>query len=287
MNSKSSQINFEMIKRQNTLAIVSQVIVLVGALGVGVMLILSELLYPSIEEFSQCPVWYRVVMYVSLFVVTIGIVGCAFFKNRRNSTKKEFHIELTIFLIGLFLCIVFALARNEAYWKDVVICIGGMLCSVGLFTGIGSLIGLLKKLNGKYAKIYNVKNGMKCTLPRNATLSQITNVESYFKASLPAELVEFLLEFNGDGNLLLSAQDIIETNKSVRAKYDSIYGGINTLCFFGKNGLGDYFCYEINSDGSIQADKIYLWKHETNKAIEVAKTLPELIEKYYSDEIDE
>ncbi len=301
MNCKLSQTDFEMIKRQNMLAIISQVLILLGALGVGVMLILSELLYPSIEEFSLCPPWYRAAMYVSLFVITIGIVGCAFFKNRRNTSKDEFHVALIIFLIGFSLSIGFALARNEAYWKDVVICIGGALCSVGLFSGIGSLIGLLKKLNGRFAKIYNnlvfakppkvkpiiMGNGLRCTLPKGATPSQIKKVESYFKTSLPIELVEFLLEFDGDGNLLFSARNIIETTESVRANFDSVFDGINTLCYFGGNGFGDYFCYEIDESGSIQAGKIYLWKHETNKAIEVAKSLPELIEKYYGGEIDE
>ena len=284
------------IKNQNIAAIMSKAVVLVGALGVGVGLLLSEILYPQIEELFACPAWYQAFLYISFAVAIAGLVWCWFTKNRKNTPKIEWQIELGLFIFGFVLEIICALARTESYTKDVFICIGGAISSVGLFCGIGSMLGRLKKPTNTYADIYSnlVTNGNLYynNFPKTkpASLAEVTEVEEYLGAPLPAELVDFLLEFNGDGNLLFSTKDIISTTKSLR---ESLNGpaieGADKFCFIGSDSSGEganLFCYKITDEGSIQAVKIFLWNRETNDVKPVASTLPELINQLYNNDIE-
>ncbi len=291
---KSSKI--AKIKKQNILSIFFMAIVLVGSLGVGVGLLLSEILYPQIEELFACPAWYQAFLYSSVAVAVIGLVGCGFTKNCQNTSKLEWRIELSLFLAGLTIEIICALARTQSYVLDIFICIGGAISSVGFFCGIGSLIGRLKKTKLFYSNIYSylITDGTLSyeNFPKNkpASLVEIMEVEKYFGTPLPNELVDFLLEFNGDVALLFSASEIVSTTKLVRKAFkDTTYDGLDKFCFFGADKVGekgDLFCYKILADGSINDGEIYLWKHKTNQAKLVAKTLPELIKKYYNNKID-
>lgn len=282
----------EKMRTRNILSIVFMVIVFIGALCVGVGLLLSEILFPQIEELFKCPIWYQVFLYLSFAIAISGIVGCAFTKNRQNTTKFEWNIELALFLGGFALEIFCALARTESYVLNVFICIGGAISSVGFFCGIGSLIGRLRKPKGFYADVYS--NLITCgnlnydNFPKSkpSSLSEIIEVEKFFETSLPAELIDFLLEFNGDGDLLFSTKEIIETTKGVRETFkDTTFIGVDSFCFFGGDGAGNYFCYKILDDCSIKDGEIYLWDHETNEAQLVETTLKDLIIKYYNGEM--
>ena len=271
------------------------VIVFIGALGVGVGLLLSEILYPEIEELFACPAWYQAFLYVSFAVAVAGLVGCWFTKTHQNTTKLESRIELTLFLVGFALEIVCALVRIESYVLDALICIGGAISSVGFFCGIGSLFGRLKKSKGVYADIYSdlvtcgniYYNSFPKTKP--ASLFEIAEVEKYFGTPLPNEIVDFLLEFNGDGNLLFSASEIVDTTKLVCETFkDTTIDVVNKFCFFGAdkaNEQENLYCYKILDDGSIKDNEIFLWNRKTNETKFVATTLPELIKKYYKNEI--
>lgn len=276
------------IRRQNILSIVFMTIVFVGAVGFGVCLLLSEILYTQIENFFECPIWYRIFIFISLVFANGGIVGCAFTKNRHNTTNLECNIELALFVVGFIFELGFALASEESFSNALAICIGGAVSSVGFFCGIGSLIGKLKKPKDVYGKIYVELISLGTLpyrqLPKSATLLQIMQVEKYFNAMLPNELVYFLLEFNGDGELLFSAEEIIDTAKRVRETFrDTTFNGVDKFCFFGGDGAGNYFCYKISDDGSIADGEIYLWYHETNETKLVANRLTDLIVEYYND----
>ena len=55
--------------------------------------------------------------------------------------------------------------------------------------------------------------------------------------------------------------------------------------FFAGNGCGDYYCYNVTSDGVVEEDKIYIWEHEDNTCRVVAANIEELIRRYINDEI--
>ena len=288
MKNKQSNNRFSKYKKQKMLAVLCMLIVFIGAVAVGVLLILSEMLFSDIDEFSLCPLWYQITMYASLLVVVGGLVGCGFTKNRLNTTDNEMVINIVLFFFGFAISCYFGLWREEAYWKNVMICIGGAISSVGLFCGIASLIGLSKRSKSEFAYLLKSYARDRKTSYLNlhpARLTDIIEVENYFDTPLPTDHVEFLLEFNGDGEFLYSTKEIIETTKLFREdlKTESI---AKNLCFIGQDEEGNHFCYKILDDGTISDDLIYLCKN-SSELIPVAYTLPELIRKYYGGLIAE
>lgn len=146
---------------KNTLAAAFSCLVFAGAATVGVMLILSETLYYEIEDFSLLPLWYKLVMLAGFLAVLAGLVGCLFTKNRLNTTRIEIKLNLCLFAAGFVLMLIFALLPTEARWAAVMIGIGGAVSTVGLFSGIASLIGFMKKPKSHYVSelIYKYYSG--------------------------------------------------------------------------------------------------------------------------------
>lgn len=279
---------FSKYKKQRLLALLFMLIVFIGAMAIGVLLLLSEMLFSDINEFSLCPLWYQITMYVSLFVVIGGLIGCGFTKNRLNTTGNELVTYIILFFFGFAISIYFGLWRTEAFWKDILICIGGAISSVGLFCGIASFIGLSKKSKSKFAQLFKsyARDRKKSYLDlKPASLVDIKEIENYFNTKLPNELVDFLLEFNGDGEFLYSTKQIIEMTKLFRENFKDFANKTQNLCFIGQDGEGNHFCYKILNDGTISDDLIYLCKNP-EELIPVADTLIELIYKYYSGLID-
>lgn len=282
------KIQAEKVHRGKIASQIFMAIIFLGALGVGTALVLSETLYPEIEEFIECPTWYRVFMYCSLAFIAFGIVGCAFTKNRRNTTKLECNIELWMFLVGFVCEICLALARDESKTKFVLICIAGAISLIGFFCGIGSFVGRLKYPRGVYSHIYRelISHGTmeNKNFPENkpALLMDIIEVENYFCTMLPIELVDYLLEFNGDNRLMFSAEEIIKVTQSIRETFvGEKFKGIEKFCFFGGDGTGNSFCYKISDDGSIKSGVFY-WNRRDNIIQPFAASLKDLIINYYS-----
>ena len=64
----------------------------------------------------------------------------------------------------------------------------------------------------------------------------------------------------------------VKSNREIFPEYlepDEFEEKVNRHIFFATNGCGDYYCYRILPDG----------------AVDTAKDLPEMITKYYNDEI--
>ena len=118
-----------------------------------------------------------------------------------------------------------------------------------------------------------------------AALSEIREAEEIVGCCFPAELRELLTEMNGDRWLLFSTREIKEVALSTREYLSESFDDIDKHIFFGGNGCGDYYCYNIMSDGSIDDGKIFIWEHETNETRLVASNITELIRRYYNDEI--
>lgn len=117
----------------------------------------------------------------------------------------------------------------------------------------------------------------------------------------PQPLRDLLAEMNGDRWLLLSAQEIAENVRLNREAllpfFEEEYGirgreiyweRVGRFLFFASNGCGDYYCYRFSPD-AVPEDTLYLWEHESIGESccwkPVARTLEELITRYYHNEI--
>lgn len=129
--------------------------------------------------------------------------------------------------------------------------------------------------------------------------SAIAAAEQAVGYPFPAELRDLLREMDGDRWLLLSAAEIAENAARNRAAADCYAeAGISAAAyedrvirflFFATNGCGDYYGYRISSGGVLDDSVIYRWEHEQIGAsccwVPVAKSIKELIARYYRDEI--
>jgi len=115
-----------------------------------------------------------------------------------------------------------------------------------------------------------------------ATAEDILEVENIFNVSLPKQLKDLLLEFNGDNWFVLSTKQIIDDNLSNREVEG--YMPLDCILFIAGNGCGDYLGYSI-IEGKIKTDEIIMWDHELDTRVYKANGLKEAIEKYYNDEI--
>lgn len=120
---------------------------------------------------------------------------------------------------------------------------------------------------------------------------EIQRAEEYVGFKFPEELKALLRETNGDHWFLLSAERIIshiKENREIFPEYfapDEFEEKVNRFIFFATNGCGDYYCYRVLENGETDASAIYIWEHELFEIREVAKSLAELITKYYNDEM--
>jgi len=120
---------------------------------------------------------------------------------------------------------------------------------------------------------------------------EIQSAEAYVGCAFPEELKALLRETNGDNWFLLSAERIAEhvkTNREIFPEYlepDEFEEKVNRFVFFATNGCGDYYCYRVLENGKTDPSAIYMWEHELYEVREIAKSIAELITKYYNDEV--
>ena len=120
---------------------------------------------------------------------------------------------------------------------------------------------------------------------------ELIKAEKYVGFAFPSELKTLLRETNGDHWFLLSAEEIINNvrrNREIMAEYfepEEFEEKVNRFVYFASNGCGDYYCYRVLPNGETDASAIYIWEHELFEIREVAKSIPDLITKYYSNEI--
>jgi len=137
------------------------------------------------------------------------------------------------------------------------------------------------KWNEMYKALADKHEYIKLNPP--ATLEQIANVENTLGNKLPADIKELLLEMNGDGWLIFSTEQVIETNLLVRKL--NCFMPVDCLLFFGGNGCGDYYGYPITCEDGVREDRVFMWEHEDDSRIWKAANLEDTIRKYYNDEI--
>ena len=128
----------------------------------------------------------------------------------------------------------------------------------------------------KYAQIIGL---IKINPPADA--SEIRNLKEIFGA-IPCDLSKLLKELNGDNCVILSADEIIETNMRLRAL--DYYMPLDCFLFFAFNGCGDYYGYKITKKGEISSD-IFFWDHESDNRTWVVKGMDDFIAKYCGGEV--
>lgn len=122
-------------------------------------------------------------------------------------------------------------------------------------------------------------------IQKPATLSDIKQAENVVGYNFPDKLKKLLLEMNGDKWLFFSTDQIIQRISLNREYLLECYEDIEKHIFFAGNGCGDYYCYNINQDGTVDTSAIYIWLHEVNETHMVAGNMKELIRRYYNLEI--
>ena len=137
------------------------------------------------------------------------------------------------------------------------------------------------KWSGLYSDLTAKHEYIKINPPANR--EQIFTVEKALGNKLPAELKELLLEMNGDGWLIFSTEQIIETNMTARGL--DCFMPLDCLLFFAGNGCGDYYGFPITLADGVRDDNVFMWEHEYDNRVWKANNLEDTIRRYYSSEI--
>lgn len=265
-----------------------------GAIGVGVALMLSEMLYPEIEDFFACPPWYQAFLWVSLAVAVVGMIGCAIFKKSTDGKtidgyKAAEKVYLGVTLTGVIITTIAAFGPDDNRVFDYAICIGGALTSVGVFLFFGTAVGVARsRRQDGYASLVApfCADNKDIRLTDPAPLTDIIELEKYLGCMLPTAMCNFYKETDGDGDLMFSAKETKETTELVRRFFTEFCPDVARAVFFGGNGCGDYYCYLI-TDGNIDETKIYCFLHEDPGFSLCAESLPELVYMYYNGYLSE
>lgn len=137
-----------------------------------------------------------------------------------------------------------------------------------------------------------IENYSYAKLQEPCTKKELEEAEKYVGYQFPKDLKALLYETNGDNWFLLSAKEIIENVKRNREFLIECFDDIQEFneqidrhIFFATNGCGDYYGYRVLSSGEVDTTAIYMWEHEIFEHHIVAKDIPDLINKYYNNEI--
>lgn len=117
-----------------------------------------------------------------------------------------------------------------------------------------------------------------------ASEKEIARAEKALGYRFPRELKALLSELNGDGWLLFTVDEIVGTWRDL-SELQEYYPDVDKHIFFGGNGCGDYYCYQVDADGVVQENAIYIWEHESNETHVVAGNIAEMISRCYHGEI--
>ena len=137
-----------------------------------------------------------------------------------------------------------------------------------------------------------VSNGEPVRFGAPCSDREIEAAEKVIGYAFPQELRKLLGEINGDGWLLLSVDQMIETVQLNRTYFPECFDSreeyedrIDRHIFFAGNGCGDYYCYRVGEDGKPDESAILIWEHELFETRYAAKDIADLIGKYYRSEI--
>lgn len=278
----------ERVESDQKWAFLFTLITVIGSVAVGAGLLLSEILFAEIDFFSDCPQWYKAFFTLALALAITGTLGCAVVKKPLNGKLftrylKERRFYAGVAAVGVIITFVAALFEKESFALNVIICFGGALCGFGSFAFLGSAIGFLSAAkNNEYLKLLNKlrKKNAQIQLADCAYFESVCALEEELTVNLPAELIDFYMQTDGDGALLYRANGALSVTEQVRldgAPFNEEL--LNVLCI-GDDCDGNCFCYKIKG-GTVVDNKIYVIERESLQILPVADNLRALIALYY------
>lgn len=116
---------------------------LIGALCIGLSLYFTEL-FPAAEEFSELPLWLKIVMIGGAALSLLGLVLSFVLKNRSNTFKFAL-IPEGIALVAGIACAACCLLREESAFKTNAVSVAPVLLAAGALCFLSTLIGICRK----------------------------------------------------------------------------------------------------------------------------------------------
>ena len=89
---------------KNKLSIISFILTFIGGSIFGICIVLSEILYPNIDEFVNTPFEYQICFFISIFIAFVGIIMSIFFRNKANKLIEIYKDLIDKFLIYSSYC---------------------------------------------------------------------------------------------------------------------------------------------------------------------------------------
>ena len=97
---------------KNKLSIISFILTFIGGSIFGICIVLSEILYPNINEVVNTPIEYQICFFISIFLAFVGIIMSIFFRNKANTKIIERIIEIPFLFYRFFFNVWFCFGKN-------------------------------------------------------------------------------------------------------------------------------------------------------------------------------
>ncbi len=136
---------------KNKMSIFSLLTTCVGSCLLAILIGLSDELYNDVSNFFSMPLYYQILVYVSVSILVLGLILSFIFKNEDNTKAKEAYIEASSVFLGIIFMFT-ALVRNESKTKEIIIYIGLILFMTGLSALLSTAIGFFRKSKLKKSK---------------------------------------------------------------------------------------------------------------------------------------
>lgn len=113
------------------------------------VLIISEVLFPLIDDFSGYPLWYKLLTYATVIIMILGVVMSCVFRNRANTKPIELVFEVLGFFMGIAVMLITVIVFSGTLGERIIFSLITMIVSFSFCFGISTTIGLLKRAKKK------------------------------------------------------------------------------------------------------------------------------------------
>lgn len=121
----------------------------VGCVLFLIVIVISEIFFADVDDFSNYPVWFNLWFSLSLVMCFAGTVVACIFKNKSNTYDFELAPEAISVIIGLVVMVVGGLSNGSLFMR-ILFSVGTFLVLLGLSFAISTVVGLLKSPKEKY-----------------------------------------------------------------------------------------------------------------------------------------
>lgn len=115
----------------------------VGCVLFLIVIILSEIFFAEVDDFSNYPVWFNLWFSLSLVICFAGTVLACVLKNKSNTYDFELAPEVISVIIGLAVMVFGGISSGNLFMR-ILFSIGTFLVLLGLSFAISTVFGLLK-----------------------------------------------------------------------------------------------------------------------------------------------